>query len=324
MLAQKRITLESQPQWIQQGIKLGNTYHYRQKKTVVHNSLNLAMLILILAFVVSLLYLGNVLPFWLYIPLGAVGFGLVYFMLFILVVHEASHNMFILLKNLKQARAWNRCFGWLVCIPFGVEYIKHWEVGHQIHHVYPVEPQDPQNCPETVRTGNKLFQYLAKVLFIPGYAILRIDSSCPAEKEYDSNWWLTIGSVVVWLVSMSLETILLDWQVAIASFLGIQVLVTLNTIKITIEHGGTVGRRNNYWLRSCSSFFPFRRILMPFNISLHFEHHLNYCVPWYDLEEYHRQMKAIVPGELEADIFKFNNEIWQQINSRSLDEHIQQ
>ncbi|WP_088241314.1 fatty acid desaturase [Calothrix rhizosoleniae] len=315
MFAEKAISLKSQPQWIQQGVKLGNAYHYRQKKTAIHNSLNIAMLILILAFAGSLLYLGTVLEFWLYIPLGAVGLGWVYFMLFILVVHEASHNMFILRKNLKQARAWNRCCGLLVCIPFGTEYIKHWEVGHQIHHGYPVEPQDPQNCPETVYTGNKLFKYLAKVLFIPGYAILRIDYSCPAEKAYGSNWQLTLSSVIVWFVSMSLETILLDWQVALASFLGIQVLIILNTIKITIEHGGAVGCRNNYWLRSCSSFFPLRKILMPFNISLHFEHHLNYCVPWYDLIKYHQQMEVIVPPELQQDVYKFNGEVWQQINS---------
>ena len=315
MLAQKPISLKSQPQWIRQGIKLGNTYHYRQKKALIHNSLNIAMLILILAFAASLVYLGTTLTPWLYIPMGALGFGLVYFMLFILVVHEASHNMFILLENLKQARTWNRFFGWLVCIPFGVEYIKHWEVGHQIHHAYPVEPHDPQNCPETIYTGNKLWGYLTKVLLIPGYAILRIDYSCPAEREYGSNWWLTLGSVIVWLTAMSLETIFLNWQIAIASFLGIQVLVILNTIKITLEHGGAIGQRDNYWLRSASSLFPLRRILMPFNISLHFEHHLNCCVPWYDLGEYHRQIKAIVPAKHQQDLFKFDRQVWQQINS---------
>ena len=315
MLVEKRISPRTQPQWIRQGKKIGNSFHYRQKKTVVHNSLNIVMLTLILAFVGELLYWGTVLTPWLYIPLGAAGFGLAYFMLFVLVVHEASHNMFILLKNLKQARNWNRFFGWLVCIPFGIEYIKHWEIGHKIHHSYPVEANDPQNCPETIYTGNKLFRYLAKVLLIPGYAILRIDYSCPAEKEYGSNWWLTLGSVLVWSCSLSLETILLNWQVAIASFLGIQILVVLNTVKITIEHGGAVGRRENFLLRSCSSFFPLRNILMPFNISLHFEHHLNYCVPWYDLVDYHRQVTEIVPPELEADIFKFNGEVWQQINS---------
>lgn len=315
MLLEKQISLRSQSSWIQPGIKLGNTFHYRQKKIVPHNSLNIVMLTLILMFAIGLLDLGTILAPAIYIPLATVGFGLVYFMLFILVVHEASHNMFIILPDLRQARAWNRFFGWLVCIPFGIEYIKHWEVGHKIHHLHPVEPQDPQNCPETIHTGNKLFEYLAKVLLIPGYAILRVDYSCPAEKEYGSNWWLTFGSVLVWVLSMTLETIYLTPQVAVASFLGIQALVILNTIKITIEHGGEIGQRDNFWLRSCSSFFPLRNIVMPFNISLHFEHHLNYCVPWYDLMSYHRQLKEIVPPELHGNVFKFNGEVWQQINS---------
>lgn len=316
MLLEKRISLRSQPQWIQQGIKLGNSFHYRQKRNLIHNSLNLVTLVSILVFIGVLFYLGTFLAPWFYIPLAAVGCGLSYFMLFILVVHEAAHNMFILLKNLKQAQAWNRFFGWLVCLPFGIEYIKHWEIGHQIHHFNPVEDHDPQNCPVTIYTGNKLFKYLAKVLFIPGYAILRIDYSCPAEKEYGSNYWLTIGSVLVWTLSISLETIALSWQVAAAAFLGIQILVIFNTIKITIEHGGAIGQRENCLLRACSSFFPLRNVLMPFNISLHFEHHLNYCVPWYDLINYHRQLREIVPPEFQADIFKFNGEVWQQINSQ--------
>lgn len=54
---------------------------------------------------------------------------------------------------------------------------------------------------------------------------------------------------------------------------------------------------------------------MPLNISLHFEHHLNYCVPWYDLMKYHQQLQVIVPDEFYTDVFKFNGEVWQQINS---------
>ena len=38
MFAEMAISLKSQPQWIQQGVKLGKAYHYRQKKTAIHNS----------------------------------------------------------------------------------------------------------------------------------------------------------------------------------------------------------------------------------------------------------------------------------------------
>ncbi|NKB17204.1 MAG: hypothetical protein HC770_02260 [Pseudanabaena sp. CRU_2_10] len=256
MLLGKRASLRSQPEWIQQGIKLGNAFHYRQKNPVIHNSLNISASISILTFIGGLFWLGTFLPPLLFIPLGAVGFGLSYFMLFSLIVHEASHNMFILLKSSKRAQVWNRFLGWVVCIPFRIEYIKHWEMGHKIHHFHPVEPHDPQNCPGTVYTGSQLFKYLAKVLLIPGYAILRADYSCPAEKEYGNNWWLTFGSVFVWILSISLETIYLSWAVAVAAFWGIQILVIVNTLKITMEHGGEIGRRKNPLLRSCSSFSP--------------------------------------------------------------------
>lgn len=168
--SQKRVSLRAQPQWIREGILLGNTFHFRQQKSTHHNTLNISILISILLGMGGLCYLGMQLPLLLFIPLGVLGFGLVYFMLFILVVHEASHQMFIVLKNLQQARRWNRWLGWMVCIPFGVEYVKHWEIGHSIHHRNPIEPDDPQNCAETVYTGAPLFQQIAKDLLIPGYA----------------------------------------------------------------------------------------------------------------------------------------------------------
>lgn len=316
LLEKQTLSQPPQPPWVRQGTQLGNRFHYRQKESIPHNSLNLFLLTALLTVVAGLFYLGLVTTPFLYIPFAAVGFGLVYFMLFILVVHEASHQMFIVLKNLNSARTWNRCFGWITCLPFGVDYLRHWEVGHHIHHCHPVEPQDPQNCPETIYTGNKLLKYLAKVLLIPGYAILRIDYSCPAEKEYRSKGWLSFTSALIWIITMGLETLYLHWQVAAASFWGIQILVMFNTLKITLEHGGAIGRREETWLRSCSSVFPLRQLLMPFNISLHFEHHLNYGVPWYDLMKYHRSLKAIVPPEIHADVFNANLQVWQQIRAK--------
>lgn len=305
-------------EWIQQGIKLGNTFHYRRKKPTIHNTFNISVLCLILSWIGGLFFLGNVLPPWVFIPLGSLGFGLSYFMLIILVVHEASHQMFIILKNLKWARAWNRSFGWLVCIPFGINYIQHWETGHLIHHSYPVEPQDPQNCPETVYTGSKLWRYLAKVMLIPGYAILRPGSTCPAAKAYSQNWKLTAGAASSIIIAGVLETYYFHWQVAVSALIGLQVLVALNTLKISMEHGGKIGLSHHYLLRSCSSFFPFRQLLMPLNITLHFEHHLNCCVPWYDLVNYHKALADIIPHDLKSSLFKFDGVVWQQINQSGL------
>jgi fatty acid desaturase len=313
MLAEKRHSLRSQPAWIQAGIRLGNRLHYRHKSSLRHNSLNLAVLLAILTGVGGLGYLGTLVPPMFYIPLAAVGFGWLYFLLFILVVHEASHNMFLIGKDLKPVQYWNRLCGWLVCLPFGVDYIQHWEIGHQIHHLQPVQPHDPQNCPETVYTGSKLLTYLTKVLLIPGYAILKIDYACPAEKEYGNHLWLSLGSIFIWICAVSLETLYLDWAVAVAAGLGIQILVTLNMLKVAMEHGGIVGRRADIWRRSCSSFFPARMVLMPLNISLHFEHHLNYCVPWYNLLHYHQQLQQVMPPDIRTEVYNSNRQVWRQI-----------
>ncbi|NET35308.1 MAG: hypothetical protein F6K19_25315, partial [Cyanothece sp. SIO1E1] len=113
---------------------------------------------------------------------------------------------------------------------------------------------------------------------------------------------------------LSLTTLYLSWAVAIASLLGLQILVGLNTLKITMEHGGKLGQQENPFCRSCSSFFPLRGVLMPFNISLHFEHHLNDCVPWYHLMKYHQALKPSIPPEVATDALHTNGQVWQQIN----------
>jgi fatty acid desaturase len=73
------------------------------------------------------------------------------------------------------------------------------------------------------------------------------------------------------------------------------VLSALNQLKGALEHGGTIGHDPNPLLRSRSTLLPLRWLLMPFNISLHFEHHLNATVPWYSLPMYHRTVRALVP-----------------------------
>ncbi|MEM9156278.1 MAG: fatty acid desaturase [Cyanobacteria bacterium P01_F01_bin.33] len=307
--------LHSQPPWLKRAIEAGRDLHYARTPRLWHNALNSSLLLALVGGAIALCWLGGQVKSIAFIPLGALGFGLIYFSLFILVVHEASHNMFLNVGTPRRSRLWNRRLGWLVCIPFGVEYVKHWELGHRIHHRAPTEPDDPQNCKETLYTHTALLSRLAKVLLIPGYAILRLGASCPAER-YGRNWSLKLASVIVWSVALAIEAVFLHWTVAVAALLGLHVLVALNTVKITMEHGGAVSRRGQRWMRSCSSFFPLRRVLMPFNISLHFEHHLNAAVPWYNLMTYHQEIAAIVPAEIRPDVFKGDREVWQQMANR--------
>ena len=90
---------------------------------------------------------------------------------------------------------------------------------------------------------------------------------------------------------------------ALGMFLGIHVIVALNHIKGALEHGGALGDHPNPFLRSRTTFFAGRWLVMPLNITLHFEHHLNYRVPWYSLPSYHQELIHIVPAELADSVW---------------------
>jgi len=314
----KRSTpLSQEPEWIRQGTFLGNRFHYRHKNPLIHNSLNLSVLSVILAGMLGLCYSGLSLPAFIFLPLGSFGFGLAYFALAILTIHEASHNMFLVFKDAKKSRIWNRRMGQFFCLSFGIDYVNHWEIGHKIHHLHPVEEFDPQNCPNTIYTGRSLWLYCLKVLLVPGYVLVcRRHDDCSAVQSYARNWKLFCNMAVSWSLTIVLLTIYFNWTVALAAVLGTGVLSVLNQFKIAMEHSGDIARRGNPVLRSVSSFFPLRSILMPLNISIHFEHHLNDAVPWYDLLKYHQEFKAIVPPEIQPEIFHYNGQVWQQIVSR--------
>ena len=313
-LLKRSTPLHWEPEWLRQGIFLGHRFHYRHKNPFIHNSLNLSVLALISAGMLGLCFLGLRLPAVLFLPLGSLGFGLAYFTLAILTIHEASHNMFFVFKDLKTAKTWNRRVGWFFCFPFGIDYANHWEIGHKIHHLHPVEDFDPQNCPNTIYTGQALWLYCLKALLIPGYVMIyRRHDDCTAVQSYARNWKLVCNLLLSWILGIGLLTIVFNWTVALAAVLGTGVLSVLNQFKIAMEHSGEIAQRENPLLRSVSSFFPLRNLLMPLNISIHFEHHLNDAVPWYDLPKYHRELKAIVPAERHSEFFRFNGQVWQQI-----------
>jgi fatty acid desaturase len=310
-----RTALRDLPVWMRSGILLGNKFHYRRKNPWIHNLINFATLSSILLGIVQLSFLSLTIPLAIYLPIAMFGFGMLQFMLFILVIHEASHHMFAISKNVQRSIFWNRLFGWTVATFYGIEYGKHWEIGHQVHHYDTIKDNDPQNCSHTIYSGSALFKYTFKVLLIPGYCqFFRKYDQCEAPKHYGFNLKLLAGQCLLWGLFITVSILYLSWAVPVAVFLGIQVVSALNQFKIAMEHGGEIGRREQPLLRSCSSFFPLRWLLMPLNISLHFEHHLNYCVPWYDLPDYHRELAKIVPLEMRSQVFHYNLEVWQQIN----------
>ena len=130
------------------------------------------------------------------------------------------------------------------------------------------------------------------------------EEEAPKKKggKSSSSTWVILAFVAIWATLLTLMGWLYGWPIPLALFLGIHVLSGLNHVKGSLEHGGEIAREANPFLRSRTTLFLGRRLLMPFNISLHFEHHLNFSVPWYDLPRYHRALAKIVPPEIWAEM----------------------
>jgi fatty acid desaturase len=117
---------------------------------------------------------------------------------------------------------------------------------------------------------------------------------------------------VLWAVALPAAVAVYGWKAALALAYGLQVLAALNQVKGSLEHGGEIAFDPDRLLRSRSSLFPFCLLLPMFYVTIyHFEHHLNYAVPWYDLPRYHRDVGRLMPGAMRSDIF--NEELFAQL-----------
>jgi fatty acid desaturase len=296
----------TRPPWIRAAIVAGRPFHHRRKRPVVHNAINLGCFALLALGIVETARLP--LAPLLYLPVATICFGHLYFALFILVVHEASHQMFVIARERRRAARWNRRFGWLITAPFGIDYVQLWEHGHRAHHLHPMEAEDPQACSPLV--GRALLCECLRILLLPGYVQWRshrsgagTSSGCPAARAFVPNRALRIGALLGWVALFAAGAVAGRWDVPVAALLGAQVTAALQQIKIAMEHGGAIASHPSIHLRSRTSHFPLRRLLMPFNISLHFEHHLNASIPWYELERYEHALADIVPAEIQSAVY---------------------
>lgn len=301
--------------WVPAAIKAGNQFHYRKKTPWRHNLLNLSLFGSILLAAAGTLSLSTALPAAVYLPVASLVFGLLIFASFILVVHESSHHMFVIARDERLSHKLNHLMGWLVCLPFGVDYQHHWQIGHVTHHIDPLEAHDPQNCTNTVLTGDAVRKALWRDA-IPGYAhIFRKYDDCPGPKEYPARAWVFGGQVVFWLGLVWSSLTFLNWTALVAVLFGVQITLMLNRVKIAMEHGGPMLLRENQFLQSASSFFPLRHLVMPLNISLHFEHHLHFFIPWYDLNRYHQVLVDIIPAHDQEKVFRYRGQVLDTITS---------
>ncbi|MCB9787728.1 MAG: fatty acid desaturase [Deltaproteobacteria bacterium] len=288
--------------WVYAAVAAGQRYHLRTKHPWLHNAINLGAALALLAAIVGVLEASRLLHPALYVPAAALAFGLLYFALFILVIHEASHGMFVLSRHKGRALFFNRLFGTLLAPVFAVDYRKHWEQGHLEHHVRPIEPTDPQRF--SIPTGAELRARLLKTLFVPGYLFYErtIGRTRVSQGKSSSSKPTIVAFIAIWVTAVTLATLTWGGAAAFALFWGVPVVASFNLVKGGLEHGGPIGHEDDALFRSRTTLFFGRRLLMPFNITLHFEHHLNFSVPWYDLPAYRRDLAAIVPEAVWRDV----------------------
>lgn len=313
-----RVMRVLQPKWIEESVILGNKFHVRRKNPLVHNSINLTVMILMLAGIGLIAYLSTVITALLYIPVASLVLAFSFFALSILVIHEASHNMFVVFKDWSKTTRWNERFGWAVSILFGINFRDHWQRGHLLHHNHPMEPDDPQIC--NPRIGRELFKRAIQFLINPKYiydTTIRGAGSeydCPAVLRYPSNWKGMSTCFAIWILVSILSLLYLSWSLLVVAYIALRVFAIMAIIKSALEHGGEMAYEKNPYLRQRTSVFPLKYLLLPMNISYHFEHHLNYFVPWYDLGRYHRELLRIIPAELHPYIF--NQDAWHQLTGK--------
>ena len=269
---------------------------------IKHNAINLSVFLLLIAgFTLLLFGLSRNNHALLTMVLGIPLFSWFYFAAMILVVHESSHRMFLIFRSRRLTELANAFFGWLICLPLYQDYRHLWAQGHLLHHSDPLIAGDPQNCPHFTVTGKTLLKALAKIWFIPLYAAY-FQPSCPQNVAVARRLWLVAVSTALWVLIFAFCVASDRFYLAVALLLAGNGLLTLNLLKVSMEHGGLKAMTDER-LRSRSSFFPFRQVLMPFNISIHFEHHLRPTVPWYNLKAYHDQVAANCPGDLTHHLY---------------------
>ena len=282
--------------WMREAIAAGKDFHVMRQDRRAHNTRNLlwtAAVVTGIALVVAASALVPVVPYLLVAPWLL---GSLYFSLFILVIHECSHDMFYLPADKKQTRLWNRRIGQLFSAPFFTDYLKHWEEGHLVHHLRPCEDDDPQD--KDPITGWPLARRLLLLVTVPG----AVFPSNPSN-QYGFNPVRLLLGVLGLVVPSVLASVFIAWPAGVAILLGMHTLQVFAMLKKAQEHGSGLEHATDPLLRSRTYFYALQRFASPFHINYHFEHHANFRVPWYLLPAYHARLKTIVPANLQPWFF---------------------
>jgi fatty acid desaturase len=282
--------------WMREAVAAGKDFSVTSQNRRAHNARNIGYTAAVLVGIAAVVAGAAAVPTVPYLLVAPWLLGSLYFSLFILVIHECSHDMFFLTRDRSRIRAWNRRIGQVFSAPFFTDYIQHWEEGHLEHHLRPCGDHDPQDRHPV--TGWPLAARLAALLFVPGSVLV----FNPSNQYGFSAKRLGLGLVGL-VVPAVLASLLIAWPAGAAILLGMHTLQIFNMLKKAQEHGGGLADASDPLLRSRTYFYPLQRFASPFHIHYHFEHHANLRVPWYNLPAYHARMRTIVPEALQPSFF---------------------
>jgi fatty acid desaturase len=263
----------------------------------IHNFVNLGVFLCVSSLFLGLCHFSTLSNYVLF--LSPVIFGIIFFAYFILVVHEGSHLMFLVVKNTRTKRYLNRVFSYPIAALSFQDYVEDWETGHLEHHRNPIvgdKRPDPQNCPEFIHDKRDLLKEIFKILTRPGYAFFKQNSCVKMDKKFLCKR-VCLG-LLAWGSLLLINITFFKWWLIVPQVLSANITMILNLIKVSMEHGGNRRLQKDVFLRSKSSLFLGDKILMPMNIALHFEHHLNMHVPWYQLKRFYKITKKSSSEEL--------------------------
>ena len=291
--------------WMREAVAVGGEFHWAKQVPWKHNVKNVTATVALWATIVGILAWGLWAPTLVHLVVGGFLLGCCFFAHYILVVHECSHNMFVLLQDRAKQKLLNRTIGRVAGGMFFTDYVQHWEKGHTVHHLHPCEDDDPQD--KNPETGATLYKKYAALLLIPGFP-LKLNPS----NQYGVSILRLLGGLAFFgPVAVAMFFLVGPWSPLIL-LVGFHTLMALNLTKKAQEHGCGLKFEEFRILRSRTYFYGTSLLTSPFNINYHFEHHANFNVPWYALPAYHQKLLDVVPEALKP--YYFHHEFLSQLH----------
>jgi len=286
-------------------VAAGGEFHWTKQVPWKHNLINLTSAGALWSTIFLLIGWGAVAWEPVHIPVAGFLLGCGFFAHYILIVHECSHNMFLLHTDRATQKKLNRAIGIVSGGMFFTDYLKHWEKGHTVHHLHPCEDDDPQD--KDPITGWDLYKKYALLALVP-MAPMKMNPS----NQYGFSIKRFLGGLAFWVPLITVVVLFVNPWTALTLLVGFHTLMALNMTKKAQEHGCGLKFEEFRILRSRTYFYWTSLLTSPFNINYHFEHHANFNVPWYALPAYHKRLLDIVPKPLHP--YYFHSDFLQQLH----------